>query len=370
MLALASACGDGSKEAQTPTPLPREPAVASTLVVNSARDIDSRDDELTLREAILLATGGLRLSELTERERAQVEGEPGESSADSIRFAEGIGDTEGAITITLSEPLPDLSSGFDTIEGEGRVTIDGAQGGFPCLQIRSLGNRVWGLFVRGCQSAVVLAQEARENLIGGPEEGQGNVFSGNTVGVEVRGRENIIQGNVIGLDPAGKEALPNEFEGIWLAPGAKDNRIGGSNPDEGNVISGNALFGISIDGEGTTGNEVLGNLIGTDPTGTLDIPNKYGVVIQRGASGNTVGGREKGAANVISGNNTGILLRDAGTSGNVIEGNYIGFAADGETELPNVVSVWISADVATDQLGENKITGRVEQEGRIPISTP
>ena len=45
--------------------------------------------------------------------------------------------------------------------------------------------------------------------------------------------------------------------------GASFNRIGGTLPGEGNLISGNDM-GVSITGSNAPGNMVLGNLIGTD----------------------------------------------------------------------------------------------------------
>src|SRR5205807_889008 len=74
-----------------------------------------------------------------------------------------------------------------------------------------------------------------------------------------------------------------------------------------NVISGNggnggADFGVLIRDKGTSGNVVAGNYIGTDATGTALLPNGAGVAIAGKATNNTVGGTVAGARNVISGN--------------------------------------------------------------------
>ena len=54
-----------------------------------------------------------------------------------------------------------------------------------------------------------------------------------------------------------------------------------------------------------------------------------GVLIQGGATGNTIGGTTAAARNVISGNAVcGVYLIGQGTSGNVVEGDYIGTNAD------------------------------------------
>ena len=48
--------------------------------------------------------------------------------------------------------------------------------------------------------------------------------------------------------------------------------------------------GVLISGAGATGNVIQANDLGTDPTGTLALPNAYGVQIMGGASNNLVGG--------------------------------------------------------------------------------
>ena len=60
--------------------------------------------------------------------------------------------------------------------------------------------------------------------------------------------------------------------------------------------------GIEITGSGASNNAVLGNFIGTNAAGTAALGNGTGVVIDNGASNNTIGGTGAGAGNVISGN--------------------------------------------------------------------
>jgi len=98
---------------------------------------------------------------------------------------------------------------------------------------------------------------------------------------------------------------------------------------------------VDIYDNGATGNQVEGNFIGLDPSGTTAVgPNGkplgnqgVGVSIAGGATGNSVGGLTgtpgTGAGNVISGNGGGVFVGDVGTSGNVVEGNIIGLDATG-----------------------------------------
>ena len=71
--------------------------------------------------------------------------------------------------------------------------------------------------------------------------------------------------------------------------------------------------------------------------GTAAIPNAYqGIEIFGGAQNNTIGGTTAGARNVISGNTfQGVSVLEAGTNGNLIQGNYIGLNATGTAALPN-----------------------------------
>src|SRR5207244_3020618 len=92
---------------------------------------------------------------------------------------------------------------------------------------------------------------------------------------------NLVEGNFIGTDPSGVVAMGNSFDGLRLDPGAANNTI------RNNVISATHFDdGIVMGGSGTTGNLIVGNSIGTDRTGTLDLHNgRYGVYVSN--DGNT-----------------------------------------------------------------------------------
>jgi hypothetical protein len=192
---------------------------------------------------------------------------------------------------------------------------------------------------------------ASNNTIGGTTGGAGNVISGNnSVGVNLQNAGttgNLLQGNFIGTDFTGMVAVANKSLGVAIGAGASNNLIGGTATGASNVISGNSSDGMNISGSGTTGNVVEGNLIGTSADGTAAVPNSVGIVIQTGASGNTIGGTAAGAGNVISGNSAdvfradgedvadGVDILDSATTGNVVEGNFIGTNAAGTAALGN-----------------------------------
>ncbi len=181
-----------------------------------------------------------------------------------------------------------------------------------------------------------------DNTIGGltstPGSGLGNVISGNQgqgiLFTLLHPTGNVIAGNLIGLTADGNSALPNNA-GITIEAG-EDNTIGGTMAGAGNIISGNATEGIRLANNSTTGNVVQGNWIGLDQSGTVAIPNVYiGVEIDSSAGGNTVGGSTAAARNIISGNGDGVDLDGTGADDNLIEGNWIGLDQSGALALPN-----------------------------------
>jgi hypothetical protein len=178
------------------------------------------------------------------------------------------------------------------------------------------------------------------NLIGGTVAGAGNVLSGNgEYGIDIRSTGtvgNFVQGNLIGLDAGGAYAIPNAISGLLLFDGEQSNTIGGNIPGARNVISGNINAGINI--TGTSNNLIAGNCIGTDITGTNSVGNTIaGIYLTDGAENNVVGGTTAATRNVISGNDSyGVYIRDPGTSGNLIEGNFIGTTPDGASALGNM----------------------------------
>ncbi len=135
---------------------------------------------------------------------------------------------------------------------------------------------------------------------------------------------NNVQGNWIGVNYSGTSASPNGADGISVTNSPK-NVIGGSTAAAHNVISGNAKSGIALTGT-SSGTLMAGNYIGLDPSGNTRVGNG-GTGISVATANNVVGGNVAAAANVISGNGSnGISV--AGNA-NVVQGNYIG--TDGRT---------------------------------------
>jgi CSLREA domain-containing protein len=145
----------------------------------------------------------------------------------------------------------------------------------------------------------------------------------------------IIEGNYIGTDISGTQALGNNI-GVWILNNSSNNTIGGITPGARNLISGNIESGISIREVGTTGNVVQGNFIGTDVNGSAAIANGSDGIEINNAPGNFLGGTAAGEGNLLSGNDgSGIFIHGTDATGNVIQGNIMGLDATGSLTIPN-----------------------------------
>ncbi len=175
------------------------------------------------------------------------------------------------------------------------------------------------------------------NIIGGTAAGERNIFSGNNhVGIRVvNSNSNIIKGNYVGLNRAGDAALRN-YDGISIEGTSKYNLIGGYTAADRNYVSGNVAYGIPVFGGGCNYNIIVGNFVGTNIAGTDSIPNTYGVLFDDGASYNRLGGMVPGAGNLLSGNSGyGVFLYNPGTQKDTVIGNLIGTDVSGTLPLPN-----------------------------------
>lgn len=193
------------------------------------------------------------------------------------------------------------------------------------------------------------------NTIGGTGSGAGNVLSGNQFGVfiaDAASGGNVFLGNLIGTDPTGSLAVPNTQTGILLW--GHNTVIGGPGEGAGNVISGNGFAGIDMGG-GTTGTVIQGNYIGTDATGEAAVGNDLGIFVNFAAR-NTIGGLESGSGNVVSGNRSnGIRIQGLEASGNEILGNFIGTDETGNLDLGNG-----TAGIAIIREANNNAVGSME----------
>jgi hypothetical protein len=218
----------------------------------------------------------------------------------TIHFAIG----SGVQTIRLDSPLPTITT-WVILDG----TTQPGYAGTPMIVLTGGGS---GLTTTAGYSTV-------RGLV---------INSSDGLGIDLEGQgHNLIVGNYIGTDVSGTQALGNDY---GVVVGSSGNTIGGTDPGAGNLIAGNRYDGIYLEDTGQH-NVVLGNFIGTDVSGTLPLPNKYGVLIS--GSANTIGGTDRGARNLISGNSAeGVALFG---DHNQVLGNDIGTDVTGKLPLGN-----------------------------------
>jgi len=242
----------------------------------------------------------------------------------------------GPHAIALASQLPGITNTL-TIDGYSQPgsamnTRTPEQGGLDTqLMIELVGNGGAGFWLQGSTASLTaqgLAMHGFGDAIlgagGGPDASQLHVY-GNFIGTAIDGN-----------------ALPGVGNGgSAVRCGFSSAQIGGTLPWQRNLLSGNGGAGVLVGGPAV----IEGNLIGTDVSGTFEIPNgtstNWGGVILGNRTNVRVGGATAASRNLISGNHPwGIgIWASFGASGTPsgfeIKGNYIGTDWSGSQPVPN-----------------------------------
>ncbi|MFH1321841.1 MAG: T9SS type A sorting domain-containing protein [Bacteroidota bacterium] len=208
------------------------------------------------------------------------------------------------------------------------------------------------------------------NTVGGTSIADRNIISGNEhIGIRLLDvKYCTVIGNYVGVDRTGTFALRN-YDGVSLEGAVKYCTIGGTSANERNIISGNVAYGLPVFGAGAEGNIITGNYIGTDVTGTVAIPNTYGVLFDDGSYNNILGGSSSSERNILSGNSAyGVFIYNMGTNGNIVKGNYIGTDVNGTAAVPNAVGIVIDGAAYKNVVDSNVISGNLQQGISINIT--
>jgi hypothetical protein len=238
------------------------------------------------------------------------------------------------------------SVGGDTDLGNG---VDGVQ-----ISSGSGNNCVGGTFV----SSTCTAAPGTRNLVSGNNDDGVQIGSAPT--------PNFVKGNIIGLTASGTVDLGNTGDGVVVSPSpaaAMDNVIGGpigvTAPQDRNIISANDANGVFIT-DAMGNNDVFGNYIGTDVSGSLDRGNTLNGVATSGTASGADIGIVGGSRNVISGNDgAGVSFSGAANEQATIYNNYIGINAAGTAAVPN------SGDGAIIDTGSNFVGTSVPGYGNL-----
>ena len=270
-----------------------------------------------------------------------------------------------------------LGHGIDIVGGGGNL-IEGNYVGLDINGTTSLPN---------LNEGVVVVQSSN-NTIGGltatPGAGAGNVISGNSnnggPGPQIQFDNdnagansttgNKVEGNLIGTNASGTAAPLGtnvNSDGVLINFAADGNTVGGTISGAGNVISANLSAGVQI--SQANNNLVEGNWIGLNVAGTAAVPNQqYGVQIDTGATGNTIGGTATGAGNVVSGNTSyGIHVDGATTIGNIVSNNYVGTGPGGSGSFPNNSGALTVTNSAIVQIA-GTFNGNVSDAGTLDLA--
>jgi len=261
------------------------------------------------------------------------------------------GNTVNGVSVVRDRPLPG-GPAVPPVEG---TVVQGNIIGLSGSGTVRLGNGLAGFRTFDAGALVGGALAEARNIISGNQYGVLLSNSGTNYGTR-------IYGNSIGTDITGNFDLGNDADGVNVgsAPGT---HVGGVNPGEGNVISGNRtgvfINGISHPVIGVIGGFynclVRGNLIGLSADGRAAVGNTTGVLVIN--SDNLIGGESEFARNVISGNTgTGIHIRHAATTGNRVSRNVIGYDVTGLRPLGNLADgILISDGAAANAIFWNRI---------------
>ena len=200
-----------------------------------------------------------------------------------------IDSTGGDILLRTNALSGNLNNGIE-IAGDARgVELISNVAGLQLPGLTAIPNQNNGLLITGT---------AHDNLVGGISVSSPfrNSFSGNLgYGIVIAGAayDNQLFENQVGLDTLGITSVGNVAGGILLASTGGNNLIGGyqTDPDRprANYVSGNLGNGITL-ASGVSGDQIIGNFIGTDRDGSLNRPNGGQPIAINGSYANVIVG--------------------------------------------------------------------------------
>lgn len=108
---------------------------------------------------------------------------------------------------------------------------------------------------------------------------------------------------------------------------------------------------------GTGGNIIEGNFLGVDASGTTNLGATNSIHVYA-ISNNTIGGTTAAARNLISGNTNPAIALNAGASGNLVQGNFLGTDVTGMVALGNSGNDIVTLDSPNNTIGGTTVGAR------------
>ncbi len=223
----------------------------------------------------------------------------------------GISSIQNASDITISgNVISGNEQGGMQMEFSDDIVIQGNYIGLDISGTEALLNNGSGLDLTDISNAT----------IGGTTNILRNYFAGGERGITLEADTQpldtpiLIIGNYLGLNINGEVTGSGGNGGIQVNGEASGVTIGGTGPNEGNVVAGvvDGGFGIGVN-LGGVGTRVFGNKIGTNPAGVPadGYGNDVGILAIGGGGGlisNQIGGINTGEGNIVAGNTVGGVL--------------------------------------------------------------
>jgi hypothetical protein len=275
------------------------------------------------------------------------------------------------IAPTLIRNVPNSTPALDGNNAQIRVVIDGsATSGATGFVLDASNCILRGLAIDGFDVGVSVPSPFDVgDLIQGDDIGQYFVYPVDLeTGIALPAPNNVV---VAGTG--------NVQQGVLLA--SSNATVGGTEPQDNNVISGNGAQGVMI-APGGTGNQVLGDqigVIGPSSNGYYfnDGNGADGVLIESSgtpgnpssivySSSNIVGGAVGGAGDVISTNaGYGVHIEGIGSTRNLVEADYIGIAPGGGYIFGNGDPGNLLDGVRIDDAPDNQVGGPASSDGNV-----
>src|SRR3954447_1932439 len=305
----------------------------------------------------------------------------------------------GTQTISLSSALPAIAhattidaTGHESTPGAPNVVISGSGITAPGLDVQAAGSAIKGISIvnfgvnagievernnvtvsgnylgldatgaaHGNFVGVTVAGGASASLtgivLGETSSAARNVIGGNGTGIAISNADDTtIQGNYVGLDPAGTAARPNLtgidlFQGFGTPLTVNGTVIGGHTAGERNVVAASTGDGIELDDATVSDTQITGNRVGTTADGAHALPNRNGITLQGGTTGNHIGDPQTGGGNLISGNAQAGVLVFGSADDTHFAGNFIGTGPNGTGSIPNGTGIHVAANAGNTLIG-------------------